>query len=200
VRGAGAEVGDAALAARAAAGEDRAWRDLLGRYRGTMYRCILKAAARSGAAFSPADADDAFGEACVTLLQDGGRRLKAWDPSRGAALGSWLGLLTTRATLDYLRKRGHCAAETMENPGADAAAPGPGPFEAALDAERAAWARSAARKLPRRDRELLDLLAGEGLAPSQAALKMDVSVKTIHTKLHKVRLRLTKAAARDGVA
>ena len=81
-----------------------AWTELIRRYRALVFRCITKVAAKYDAVLSNEDANEIFGDMCFNLLRDDMRKLRAYDPARGAKLGSWLGLLAINTAYDYLRQ------------------------------------------------------------------------------------------------
>ena len=70
---------------------------------GSSFRCITKVAGKYDAVLSNEDANEIFGDMCFNLLRDDMRKLRAYDPARGAKLGSWLGLLAINTAYDYLR-------------------------------------------------------------------------------------------------
>src|SRR5688572_22693045 len=71
----------------------RAFAELLGRFRGLLFRCISRVTARYTRVLSSEDLDEIFAEACAALWTEDLRRLRAFDPNRGMKLGSWLGLI-----------------------------------------------------------------------------------------------------------
>src|SRR5260370_9305696 len=81
-----------------------AWNELIRRFRGLVFRCITKVAAKYDAVLSNEDVNEIFGDMCFNLLRDDMRKLRAYDPTRGAKLGSWLGLLAINTPYDYLRQ------------------------------------------------------------------------------------------------
>src|SRR5262245_57965283 len=81
-----------------------AWRELIRRYRALVFRCITKVAAKYDAVLSNEDVNEIFGDMCFNLLRDDMRKLRAYDPARGAKLGSWLGLLAINTAYDFLRQ------------------------------------------------------------------------------------------------
>ena len=63
-----------------------------------------KVAGKYDAVLSNEDVNEIFGDMCFNLLRDDMRKLRAYDPARGAKLGSWLGLLAINTAYDYLRQ------------------------------------------------------------------------------------------------
>jgi RNA polymerase sigma-70 factor, ECF subfamily len=60
------------------------------------------------------------------------------------------------------------------------------------------WLLDALATLPERDRELLMLVAWEGLEPSEIAQLLGVRQGTVAVRLHRARRRLAAALARQG--
>jgi excisionase family DNA binding protein len=78
---------DAVLIRLALDGEETAWTELLARYHAPLRAAAMDA---GGANWTEADAAEAVSELWLSLIEDGKRRLRAFDPSRGAVLLSWL--------------------------------------------------------------------------------------------------------------
>jgi RNA polymerase sigma-70 factor (ECF subfamily) len=66
--------------------------------------------------------------------------------------------------------------------------------EAALDEEQEA-VRAAVRRMPARDREILRLIAWEGLNPGEAAKVLEISGPAARVRLHRARARLRRELA-----
>src|ERR1700753_1093873 len=95
---------DGQLLANVLDNDQVAWNELLRRFRGLVFRCIGKVAGKYDAVLSNEDINEIFGDVCFNLLRDDMRKLRAYDATRGAKLGSWLGLLAINTAYDYLRQ------------------------------------------------------------------------------------------------
>jgi RNA polymerase sigma-70 factor (ECF subfamily) len=51
-----------------------------------------------------------------------------------------------------------------------------------------------------KDREFIALYYGEGLGPEQVAERMEISIKTVYSKKHKIRSRLEALLAEQQLA
>ena len=89
---------DAALVSSTIAGDQAAWREMMRRHDVALREAIRDAAITS---LDDADIDDVMGDFWLSLVDDGKRRLRSFNPSRGAALLSWL----TIQLIQDLRKR-----------------------------------------------------------------------------------------------
>jgi RNA polymerase sigma-70 factor (ECF subfamily) len=172
-----------------------AWTELLRRYRCLIHRCISKATGRVGAQLCPDDQDEIFCELCMNLLRDDMRKLRAYDPTRGVKLSTWLGLLSINTAYDHLRRR---ARFPMLAPGEDTvperAADGPSPLEQLLSKERHGFLGQLVTRLSARDRDFVHLYFVQGMDAELIASTMNISVKTVYTKKHKISARLLRLA------
>jgi RNA polymerase sigma-70 factor (ECF subfamily) len=75
--------------------------------------------------------------------------------------------------------------------------PGEGTPLPASSGEGGGALHEALAQLSESDRELLLLIAWEGLSPAQAAAAMDVSPATVRVRLHRARRRLARALPRE---
>src|SRR6187401_803009 len=98
------ELPDDHLLARCLRRDQLAFAELLRRYRGLLFRCITRITGRYERVLGSEDVEEIFAEVCLALWADDLRRLRAFDPRRGMKLGSWLGLIATHATYDFLRR------------------------------------------------------------------------------------------------
>jgi RNA polymerase sigma-70 factor (ECF subfamily) len=76
--------------------------------------------------------------------------------------------------------------------------PGEGGPLSVASGEGGGMLREALARLSESDRELLLLIAWEGLSPTQAAAAMGVSAATVRVRLHRARRRLARALEREG--
>lgn len=178
-----------------------AWTELLGRYRGLLFRCITKAVGRTSACLCQDDLDEIFSELCLNLWRDDKKKLRAYDPERGVKLSTWLGLLAINTAYDHLRRRARypllaSSDERCPEP-ADAS---PTPLDRLIEGEeRAALGRLLAR-LSARDRRFVQLYYAYGLEAEHIADEMRISVKTVYTKKHKIEARLGRIAREERIA
>jgi excisionase family DNA binding protein len=90
---------DAELVSSTLAGDQAAWREMMRRYDRPLREAIADASL--GPALDDADVDDALGEFWLSLIEADMRRLRMFNPTRGAALLSWL----TIQLIQDLRRR-----------------------------------------------------------------------------------------------
>ena len=94
---------DRVLHARSEAARQDAWRELVQRFSRLIASCVRRTFERWRLRPSEEDVDDLAGDVWIALLHDDLRRLRAFDPSRGARLSTFIGLIATNLTIDRLR-------------------------------------------------------------------------------------------------
>ncbi len=125
------------------------------------------------------DVDDLVAETFLVAW----RRLD--DVPAGAEALPWLYAVARRTLANYRRREDRRSALTEQLRAAPVAQTSSSPEAAALTA--AAW-----NELPERDRELLSLIAWEGLEVDQVAVALDCSRNAVRIRLHRARRRFEK--------
>jgi RNA polymerase sigma factor (sigma-70 family) len=156
----------AGLAQDAAAGDERAWRDLVARFE-PLLRGIVK-----GYRLDPADVEDVVQ---VTWLRAFRNLDRLNEP---AAVGGWLAVTARREALRALQRgvREIPAEEphTLEEPDAVT------PETAAMERERRRALRAAVRRLPGRQRQLLaTMLTRPGVSYGELSSELDMPLGSI---------------------
>ena len=172
-----------------------AWNELVRRFRGLIFRCITKVAAKYDAVLSNEDVNEIFGDMCFNLLRDDMRKLRAYDPNRGAKLGSWLGLLAINTAYDYLRQTSRRPLLDRLDGTLDRAGDGPSALDKILEKERWGYLNTLLADFSARDRRFVELYYVGGMLPEQVAAAMGISVKTVYSKKNKLRTKLLALAA-----
>jgi RNA polymerase sigma-70 factor, ECF subfamily len=185
---------EAELLRRTLAREDRAWRELVRRYRPLLIRCIAQITSRYAPHFGPSEIDEIYAEVLLKLYRDDMRRLRGFDVSRGTKLGSWLGTIAMRAAYDSLRSAGRRPLAGLD-PSVLEEASDRTPLDALLEKERWGCLGELLGELTPRDRRFLELYFDEGLEPAAVAGEMAINLKTVYTKKHKIRAHLRRSVA-----
>ena len=109
----------------------------------------------------------------------------SYDPDRGPARG-WLFGIARNAVATHLRR-----STALPVGYGDAENPGWDEVDDRLDARRRAPALSTAiRSLPAGERELLLLVALDGLSPTEAGAALGIPPGTARSRLHRARARI----------
>ncbi|HEY6556064.1 MAG TPA: sigma-70 family RNA polymerase sigma factor [Polyangiaceae bacterium] len=181
---------DDALLAGMLGDDDKAWREFDTRYGRLIHRCITRVTARFSAVIGPEDIREIHATLCFQLLANDKRKLKSFEPSRGNKLGSWLGMLAIHTTYDFLRSVRREPRRTGLGEAESLTSEIPDPSEVCVLRERARLVSRLLEDFTDKDREFITLYYADGLEPEQIAERMQISVKTVYSKKHKIRSRL----------
>jgi RNA polymerase sigma-70 factor (ECF subfamily) len=106
-------------------------------------------------------------------------------------LGAWLFIVARNLFASWCRHRAVDGERISElTPSWPAPAPGETPFESAARGETERRLEVGLARLPQRDREVLLLVAVEGLAPSEAAWSLGLTPETLRKRLQRAREKL----------
>jgi RNA polymerase sigma-70 factor (ECF subfamily) len=181
---------DAALMSELLLGRPRAWREFHARYDRLIYRCIAKVTARFALRMNGDAVADIYATLLVQICSNDMAKLRAFDADRGKRLSSWIGLLAVNCAYDHLRavrsEPRRASLEEVEEMDAES----PQPDEVLDMKERAELVREILRDFSEKDREFVTLYFGEGLDVEQIAERMQISVKTVYSKKHKIQTRI----------
>jgi len=175
--------------------DGKAWREFHRRFDRLVFRCIHKVTGRFRRVVSEDDVQEIYAQFLLNLTSRDMRKLRQFDPKRGNKLGSWIGLIATNAAWDHLRaiSRRPPTAELVE--ANDLRCESYDPHDAVMDKERWNLVNQALQQFSTKDRKFVKLYYVDGLSPEEVAEAMDVSVKTVYSKKHKIRCRLEEAVA-----
>jgi RNA polymerase sigma-70 factor, ECF subfamily len=180
--------------------DERAWRRFHAQYDRLIYRCIRKVTHSFSAVVRNEDEREIYANLVVQLLAKDMRKLRSFDPERGSRLGTWLGLLSTHAAYDYLRSIRRevpsvplSEAETKTFDGASA-------YEEVERKQRTTMVGRLVEKLSNKDQMFVSLYFKRGMSPEDVADAMNISVKTVYSKKHKIQSRLEGIVAQQLAA
>ncbi|HEX2568496.1 MAG TPA: sigma-70 family RNA polymerase sigma factor [Polyangia bacterium] len=185
---------DDALLAAVLDKDDRAWREMMRRYRLIIFRCVTRVSWRFDSFLSNADINEIFSELCMNLLRDDMRKLRAYDRRRGARLASWLGLLAVNTAYDYLRKASRRPVYDLLENAPEEAILVPDGSDEVLHRQRWGMINSLMRDFSEADRRFVHLYYEMGLLPEEVANEMHISVKTVYARRSRMRVRLEELA------
>lgn len=177
---------DQDLAALARASQEDAYRELLTRYKTAVYRLIVK---------HIGDADEAMDLTQETFVA-GFAALDRYDGERPFRI--WIARIALNKCRDWGRRRKVRAFFSRALPLESAhhvASDTPSPDMEAGDRLELARVREAIAALPANLREVLLLRGLDEVSQSEAAAMLDVSEKTVETRLYRARARLKASLA-----
>ncbi len=172
------------------ADDPRAWREFNTRFSRLVLSTISRVTARFSGVVSQEDLREIYATFCVQLLANDKLKLRSFDPQRGNKLSTWLGLLASHSAYDFLRGARREPRRAALSEAEDLCSSLPDPCESALMRERASLVSSLLENFTDRDRAFIQLYFGEGLAAELVAERLNISVKTVYSKRHKIQARL----------
>ena len=186
--------GDAALAARLAARDPGALREVIALHAAVLHRTAFRMTADTH------EAEDIVQEACLRLW-DQAPAIAARHPlgSQAAAtlrLGGWLQRVVTNLAIDRLRRARRLSDGAVPD-NADEAPLADTLIEAG---ERDGTARALIAALPERQRAAIVLTYYEELPNAEAADAMEMNIKAFESLLHRARAALRQAWTAQGDA
>ena len=183
------ELDEAGLVDAMIANSAQGWREFQRRYDRLILRCITKVTKRF-ACVGQEDIREIYAQLLVSLLSNEKNKLRTFDPERGNRFSSWIGLLAIHGAYDYLRGMRREPQKDVLTEASDMCSDLPDPYEQTAQRERADIAAKVMAGFSERDRTFAALYFGEGMAPEQIATRMNISVKTVYSKKHKIQSRL----------
>jgi RNA polymerase sigma-70 factor (ECF subfamily) len=181
---------DSALVEALLADDPRAWREFNTRFSRLVLSTISRVTARFSGVVSQDDLREIYATFCVQLLANDKLKLRSFDPERGNKLSTWLGLLASHTAYDFLRGARREPRRAQLSEAEDLSSSLPDPCESALMRERADQVGQLLAHFSDKDRAFIQLYFGEGLAPETVAERLNISVKTVYSKKHKIQARL----------
>jgi RNA polymerase sigma-70 factor, ECF subfamily len=186
---------DADLLRRVLRNEATAWGELVRRYRSLVYRCITKVTGRYDSVLSSADTDEIYADVMVTLVRDDMRKLRLYDANRGTKLSSWIGMIATNVAYDYLRGTARRPILDRIDGMPDIEEEAESPLDGVLSEERRSRLNRMLSGYSDKDRAFVSLYYAQGLDAEEVAEEMQISVKTVYSKKHKLLARLQTTLA-----
>ncbi len=186
-------VEDGALAAAAAAGDERAFATLVERYRGYIHAIAWRIVL---------DEEEALDIAQETLIKLS-RSIGQWQ-GRGS-FRAWLGAIASRTALDQRRRPGRRERPTdpqsFPEPGAGRmvamAATVRSPVELLVAEERREQVTAAMGRLTPQQRAIFQLRLGEEMLPGEIAERLGIPARQVRSQLSRAIARLREELAEE---
>lgn len=190
---------EARFVARLLDDEASAWRDFNSIYAAQLHRAIGRILSRFGAVTGSDDVREVYAKFCLGLLARDKKKLRSFDPTRGARLSSWLTRMAMQATYDHLRRIKRSPIDGRVE-AFEPECERPDPHQELWERERARILAKVVSSLSAREREFFALYFGQDLAPEAIAERMGISLATVYTKKHKLERRLAELVAEEAAA
>jgi RNA polymerase sigma-70 factor (ECF subfamily) len=175
------------LVDHARSGDQRAFREIVVRYRRAVYGLAR------GMMGTHEDADDATQETFVRVFQ----ALDRYDPRY--SFYTWVRSITVRLCINELEKRRRRRTGTIEDEGFLERVPAgnPDPLENLSAKEAAGRVERAVSGLPVEQRSVFVLRVKEEMSYQEIAEALDISIGTVMSRLHRARRRVMERLAPD---
>lgn len=175
---------------RAGSGDREARRALIHRLVAVIQARVRRARVRYGIQ-AAIDERDLIQDVWLTLLEDGGRQLKQWDPRRGSTLEGYVGMVTDREVGNFWQKTATHKRRGRPlglDDGPELVEPSPSPESTVLDRDTADRLGShIVSSLPGKGQAVFRYLYTDELSAEEAADVLGVSRQVIYNWRHKIR-------------
>jgi len=158
-------------------GEKSAWDAFVRQYSGLAYYAIKKTLSLYHVEPRADVVEDLFQDFFLSLLRDDFRKLRQFRAERGTSLASWLRVIISRQTIDFLRRQSSSASQDIDTLHLSQ----PDPCDSQLDAEQIRLLTQELETLSARDRLFIQLQFYKGLPPQEIAAVLRVSVGAVYT-------------------
>ncbi|HEY5950277.1 MAG TPA: sigma-70 family RNA polymerase sigma factor [Kofleriaceae bacterium] len=174
----------------------RGWSELVRRYRPLIYRCITKVTLKYAPTLGSADLDEIYADVMMQLVRDNMHKLRIYNPARGTKLGSWIGMISVNAAYDFLRCAGRRPlldkVDGVLDPHEECDRT---PLDQLIEKERWEHLNGLLAEFTDKDRTFVELYYQKGLEADEIAAQMQISLKTVYSKKHKIRAHLVRCLA-----
>jgi RNA polymerase sigma-70 factor, ECF subfamily len=173
--------------------DSRGWAELVRRFRPLIYRCITKVTLKYAPSLGSADLDEIYADVMMQLVRDDMHKLRIYNPSRGTKLGSWIGMISVNAAYDFLRSAGRRPLLDKVDGALDPHEEcDRTPLDQLIEKERWDHLNGLLSDFTEKDRTFVELYYQKGLEADEIAAEMQISLKTVYSKKHKIRAHLVR--------
>ncbi|MBA3392976.1 MAG: sigma-70 family RNA polymerase sigma factor [Deltaproteobacteria bacterium] len=171
----------------------RGWAELVRRFRPLIYRCITKVTLKYAPSLGSADLDEIYADVMMQLVRDDMHKLRIYNPARGTKLGSWIGMISVNAAYDFLRSAGRRPLLDKVDGNIDPHEEcDRTPLDQLIEKERWEHLNTLLSDFTEKDRMFVELYYQKGLEAEEIASEMQISLKTVYSKKHKIRAHLVR--------
>ncbi len=176
--------------------EARGWAELVRRFRPLIYRCITKVTLKYAPSLGNADLDEIYADVMMQLVRDEMHKLRIYNPARGTKLGSWIGMISVNAAYDFLRSAGRRPLLDKVDGTVDVHEEcDRTPLDQLIEKERWNHLNGLLSDFTEKDRMFVELYYQKGMEADEIAAEMQISLKTVYSKKHKIRAHLVRCLA-----
>jgi RNA polymerase sigma factor (sigma-70 family) len=166
--------------------EKSAWDAFVLQYSVLVYHTIKKTFSLYHTEARADQIEDLYQEFFISILRDDFKKLRQFKGDRGCSLASWLRIVATRLTIDFLRRGLSTYVAATERIPSDQ----PDPLDDIIDREKEGLLLQAIQSLPPQDRFFLGLCYRQALPPQEVAGILRISVGAFYTQKSRILARL----------
>ena len=171
----------------------RGWAELIRRFKPLIYRCITKVTLKYAPTLSSADLDEIYADVMMQLVREDMHKLRIYNPARGTKLGSWIGMISVNAAYDFLRSAGRRPLLDKVDGNLDPHEEcDRTPLDELIEKERWDHLNELLADFTDKDRHFVELYYQKGMEADEIAAEMQISLKTVYSKKHKIRAHLVR--------
>jgi RNA polymerase sigma-70 factor (ECF subfamily) len=171
----------------------RGWAELVRRFRPLIYRCITKVTLKYSPNLGGADVDEIYADVLMQLVREDMHKLRIYNPARGTKLGSWIGMISVNAAYDFLRGAGRRPLLDKVDGTLDVHEEcDRTPLDLLIEKERWGHLNDLLSDFSDKDRTFVELYYQRGMEAEEIATEMQISLKTVYSKKHKIRAHLVR--------
>ena len=170
-------------------GEKSAWDGFVQQYSGLVYYTIKKTLSHYHVEPYDSIVEDLFQEFFLTLIGDDFRKLRQFRGERGSSLASWLRVVISRQTIDFLRRRKVLTSSATEIHSSNHA----DPSDSLVHQEEERLLSQTLEALAPSDRLFVELYFYQSLPPEEIAKILRVSTSAVYTKKSRILAKLRES-------
>jgi len=163
-------------------GDKAAWDGFVQQFSSLVYSTIYKTLTLHHSDSGEHRVEDLYQEFFISILQDDCRKLGQFRGDRGCSMASWLRVVASRLTIDYLRRQRPADAEVTDAIASDQ----PDALSALAAQEEALSLAQALESLSARDRLIIELAYRRSLSAEESAAILKTSVGAFYTQKSRV--------------
>lgn len=167
-----------------------AWEIFVRRFSKLIWNSIHKTFHTYFFSYHPEDAEDMYGAIFMSLIENDFRKLRQFRNENACTLSTWLSIISTRMTIDFMRKdRSRFFVDSREDDR--------GIWDSIADhnyradniienKQKEAKLERSLNQLQYKDRLIYDLLFRKGVSPEETARILDITVATVYSRKHRI--------------
>lgn len=175
-------------------GDRRAWERFVEEYSKLVYFSIHQTFKMKGVNASQDEANELFNEVFLGLFENNFAKLRNFKWKNDCSLATWLRLITSRKTIDYLKsKRRRSKMLDIDSPEVQEELEAESEVEhSVLDGEREELLRRAVSQLSAEEINFLNLCFIKELAPEKIAEMLGITVSSVYSRKNRIKEKIRK--------